>query len=43
MIKVRIGDSVVDLHALKGVNGKSAYQYAKEAGFEGTEQDFINY
>ena len=42
MIKVRIDGKVVQLPTLKGANGKSAYQYAVEAGFEGTEQEFIN-
>lgn len=42
MIKVRIDGQVVHLPTLKGANGKSAYQYAVEAGFEGTEQEFIN-
>lgn len=42
MIKVRIDGQVVELPTLKGANGKSAYQYAVEAGFEGTEQEFIN-
>ena len=42
MIKVRIDGQVVHLPTLKGVDGKSAYQYAVDAGFEGTEQEFIN-
>lgn len=42
MIKVRIDGKIVQLPTLKGANGKSAYQYAVEAGFEGTEQEFIN-
>lgn len=42
MIKVKIDGQVVHLPTLKGANGKSAYQYAVEAGFEGTEQEFIN-
>lgn len=42
MFKVRIDGQVVHLPAIKGANGKSAYQYAVEAGFEGTEQEFIN-
>ena len=42
MIKVRIDGRIVDLPTLKGADGKSAYQYAVEAGFEGTEQEFIN-
>lgn len=42
MIKVRIDGNVVDLPTLKGADGKSAYQYAIEAGFEGTEEEFIN-
>lgn len=42
MIKVRIDGNVVPIPTLKGANGKSAYQYAVEAGFEGTEQEFIN-
>lgn len=42
MIKVKIDGKVVHLPTLKGADGKSAYQYAVEAGFEGTEQEFIN-
>lgn len=42
MIKVRKDGHVLDIQALKGADGKSAYQYAVEAGFEGTEQEFIN-
>ena len=42
MIKVRIDGTVIPLPTLKGADGKSAYQYAVEAGFEGTEQEFIN-
>ena len=42
MIKVRINGHVVHLPTIKGADGKSAYQYAVEAGFEGTEQEFIN-
>ena len=43
MIKIRNNSgSVITVPTLKGVDGKSAYEYAKEAGFEGTEQEFIN-
>lgn len=42
MIKVRIDGQVSRVPAIKGANGKSAYQYAVEGGFEGTEQEFIN-
>lgn len=42
MLKVRINGEVVTVPTLKGADGKSAYQYAVEAGFEGTEQEFIN-
>lgn len=42
MIKVKIDGKIVHLPTLKGADGKSAYQYAVEAGFQGTEQDFIN-
>lgn len=42
MIKVRIDGQVKHLPTLKGVDGKSAYQYAVEAGYKGTEQEFIN-
>lgn len=42
MIKVRINGQIVHIPTIKGVDGKSAYQYAVEAGFEGTEQEFIN-
>lgn len=42
MIKVRINGELVTLPTIKGADGKSAYQYAVEAGFQGTEQEFIN-
>lgn len=42
MVKVRINGEVVTIPTIKGADGKSAYQYAVEAGFEGTEQEFIN-
>ena len=42
MIKVKINGQVMHLPTLKGADGKSAYQYAVEAGFKGTEQEFIN-
>ena len=43
MIKIRNeSGSVITVPTLKGVDGKSAYEYAVEAGFEGSEQDFIN-
>lgn len=42
MIKVRIDGQITELPTIKGADGKSAYQYAVEAGFEGTEQEFIN-
>lgn len=42
MIKVKIDGKIVHLPTLKGADGKSAYQYAVEAGYEGTEQEFIN-
>ena len=42
MIKIRVDGQVVHLPTLKGVDGKSAYQYAVDAGFKGTEQEFIN-
>ena len=42
MIKVKIDGRVMQLPTLKGADGKSAYQYAVEAGFKGTEQEFIN-
>ena len=42
MIKVKIDGKIVHLPTLKGADGKSAYQYAVEAGFTGTEQEFIN-
>ena len=41
MIKIRdASGAVLTLPTLKGVNGKSAYQYAVEAGFIGTEAEF---
>ena len=43
MIKVRINGQIVELPTFKGADGKSAYQYALEAGYKGTEQDFINH
>ena len=42
MIKVRIDGKIIPLPTIKGADGKSAYQYAVEAGFKGTEQEFIN-
>lgn len=42
MIKIKIDGQVVHIPTLKGADGKSAYQYAVEAGFKGTEQEFIN-
>lgn len=32
--------NLIDIPALQGQNGKSAYQYAKEQGFVGTEEEF---
>ena len=42
MINVRIDGKIIPIPTLKGADGKSAYKYAVEAGFEGTEQEFIN-
>lgn len=43
MIKVRIDGNIVDIPTIvKGKDGKSAYQYAVQGGFKGSEQDFIN-
>ena len=42
MIKVRVDDAVVSLPTLKGADGKSAYQYAVEAGYKGSEEEYIN-
>ena len=43
MIKVRVDGRVLHLPTLKGIDGKSAYEYALDAGFEGTEEDFMNH
>ena len=41
MIKIKDAyGNVVNLPTIKGMNGKSAYQYAIEAGFIGTEDEF---
>ena len=43
MLQIRDSSgNLIRVPAIKGANGKSAYQYAVEAGFEGTEQEFIN-
>lgn len=42
MIKVRDGNgNIMHLPTLRGVDGKSAYQYAVEGGYSGTEEEFI--
>lgn len=34
--------NIIDIPAIKGDPGKSAYEYAKEGGYTGTESDFNN-
>ena len=33
--------NTIEIPAIKGDAGKSAYEYAKEAGYDGTEAEFI--
>ena len=43
MIKLRDANgNIIHLPTLRGVDGKSAYQYAVDGGFTGTEEEFIN-
>ena len=42
MIKIRVDGKVVTCPAIKGTDGKTAYEYATEAGYQGTEQEFTN-
>lgn len=42
ILKVRDNDgNVIDIPAIKGKDGKTAYDYAKEGGYTGTETEFI--
>lgn len=40
-VVIRGGDAVIYPVGLKGKDGKSAYEYAKEGGYKGTEAEFI--
>ena len=43
MIKIRdVNGNIVHLPGVRGKDGKSAYEYALEGGFVGTEEEFIN-
>ena len=42
ILKVRDNNgNIIEIPAMKGENGKSAYEYAKEGGYAGTEQEFM--
>jgi hypothetical protein len=42
LMKVKLPDgSVVSIPLGKGADGKSAYEYAREGGYAGTETNFI--
>lgn len=43
ILKVRQKDgTIIEIPALRGSDGKSAYDYAKEGGYTGTEEEFAN-
>ncbi len=41
-IKDKVTGKWIDIPAIKGGDGKSAYEQAVEGGFQGTEEEFIN-